>query len=379
MLGLVIVVVLGSTVLVGTTLGGRYRVAPPVLLICLGGLLGLAPGLSAVELDPDVVLLLFLPAILYWESLNTSLREIRANLRVIVLSSVVLVIVDDGGRVAHRARRSGMDPRAAWVLGAVLAPTDAAAVAGLAKRLPRRTLTTLRAESLINDGTALVLFAVAVGRGGGRCRPGRSSSRAASWVPTRGGIAAGLLASGRRRPVRATARRPAAGGRAERADAVPRLPARRGRARQRRGRGRRRRARAHLRRAARHPRPVAGRRRFAFWDLATFMINGGLFVLVGLQFPRVVEGLDGKTLRSARCGSRSPSRPSSSVPACCGRTPPRSSSARSTAGRCSGRAGWDGASAWSAAGPGSAARCRWPPRSPCRRPSPAVRRSPTAT
>jgi len=103
------VVVLGCTVLIGTTLGGRYRVAPPVLLICLGGLLGLVPGLSAVELDPDVVLLLFLPAILYWESLNTSLREIRANLRVIVLSSVVLVIVTMAA-VAYAGRALGMDP-----------------------------------------------------------------------------------------------------------------------------------------------------------------------------------------------------------------------------------------------------------------------------
>ena len=71
MLGLVVVVVLGLTVLVGTTLGGRYRVAPPVLLLVMGGALGLAPGLSEVQLDPEVVLLLFLPALLYWESLTT--------------------------------------------------------------------------------------------------------------------------------------------------------------------------------------------------------------------------------------------------------------------------------------------------------------------
>ena len=69
MLGPLVVVALGITVLVGTTLGRRYRVAPPAIL------------------------LLFLPAILCRESLNTSLREIRANLRVTVLSSVVLVIV----------------------------------------------------------------------------------------------------------------------------------------------------------------------------------------------------------------------------------------------------------------------------------------------
>jgi CPA1 family monovalent cation:H+ antiporter len=84
LLGLVVLVVLATTVLVGTTLGGRYSVAPPVLLLVFGALLGLVPGLSEIELEPEVVLLLFLPAILYWESLNTRLREIRANLRVIL-------------------------------------------------------------------------------------------------------------------------------------------------------------------------------------------------------------------------------------------------------------------------------------------------------
>ncbi len=112
MLGLVLVVVLGVTVLVGTTIGGRYRVAPPVLLIVLGALLGLVPQLSDVVLKPDVVLFLFLPAILYWESLNTSLREIRANLRVIVLSSVALVVVTMVV-VSVVAQALGVDPAAA--------------------------------------------------------------------------------------------------------------------------------------------------------------------------------------------------------------------------------------------------------------------------
>ncbi|MDG4825645.1 cation:proton antiporter [Asanoa sp. WMMD1127] len=91
--GLLLVVVLGATVLVGTAIGQRYSVAPPVLLITFGALLALIPALSDVRLPSDVVLLLFLPPILYWESLNTSLREIRSNLRVIILSAVVLVIV----------------------------------------------------------------------------------------------------------------------------------------------------------------------------------------------------------------------------------------------------------------------------------------------
>ncbi|MGH3848680.1 MAG: cation:proton antiporter, partial [Pseudonocardiaceae bacterium] len=153
--GLVIVVALVATVVLGTVLGRRYRVGPPVLLILLGALLGLIPRFGGIRLDGEIVLLLFLPAILYWESLNTSFREIRANLRVIVFLSVGLVIAT-ALAVSWTARAFGMESHAASVLGAVLSPTDAAAVAGLAKQLPRRALTVLRGESIINDGTALV-------------------------------------------------------------------------------------------------------------------------------------------------------------------------------------------------------------------------------
>ena len=75
-----LIAVLGATVLVGTTIGGRYRVAPPVLLIAHGRAARPAAAVRAVILEPEVVLLLFLPAILYRESLVISLREIRANL-----------------------------------------------------------------------------------------------------------------------------------------------------------------------------------------------------------------------------------------------------------------------------------------------------------
>ena len=112
----------------------------------------------------------------------------------IVLSSVVLVIVSMAA-VAWAAQALGVESRAAWVLGAVLAPTDAAAVAGLAKRLPRRTLTTLRAESLINDGTALVLFAVAVSSAVDGGRPGALGLAGGFLGSYAGGIGAGLLAS----------------------------------------------------------------------------------------------------------------------------------------------------------------------------------------
>src|SRR3954465_3686235 len=160
--GLELVVVLGAAVLVCSLLAHRLRVAPPVLLLVCGVLLGFAPSLRAVHLPPEAVLLVFLPALLYWESLTTSLREIRSNLRGIVLTSTVLVIAT-AGAVAAAAHALGLPWGAAWVLGAALAPTDATAVGVLAKALPRRNVTLLRAESLINDGTALVMYSLAVG------------------------------------------------------------------------------------------------------------------------------------------------------------------------------------------------------------------------
>src|ERR1700735_5499970 len=106
--GLVVIVALFAIVIVGTVLGKRYRVGPPVLLIFLGALLGLIPRFGGIHLDGEIVLLLFLPAILYWENMNTSFRESRANLRVIVLFSVGLVIAT-AVAVSWTARALGME------------------------------------------------------------------------------------------------------------------------------------------------------------------------------------------------------------------------------------------------------------------------------
>ncbi|HEY0360283.1 MAG TPA: cation:proton antiporter, partial [Mycobacteriales bacterium] len=76
-MGLQLVVVLGIAVLAACVAARRLRIAPPVLLLATGVLLGFVPALRTVRLPPEVVLLLFLPALLYWESLTTSLREIR--------------------------------------------------------------------------------------------------------------------------------------------------------------------------------------------------------------------------------------------------------------------------------------------------------------
>nr|WP_225955129.1 Na+/H+ antiporter [Kibdelosporangium phytohabitans] len=160
-MGLELVVILGITVLTCSVAARRLRVAAPVLLLGTGAALGFIPLLREVELPSEVMLLLFLPALLYWESLTTSLREIRRYVRVVILTSTLLVVATAAG-VAVVAHALGMEWGPAWVLGAALAPTDATVVAVFARGLPARSMTLLRAESLINDGTALVIFGVAV-------------------------------------------------------------------------------------------------------------------------------------------------------------------------------------------------------------------------
>ena len=107
MRGLELVVVLGVAVLVCSLIARRYRIAPPVLLFACGVLLGFIPALRRAHLPPEAMLFLFLPALLYWESLTTSLREIRRNLRVIILVSTGLVIAT-AAAVAAIAHALGM-------------------------------------------------------------------------------------------------------------------------------------------------------------------------------------------------------------------------------------------------------------------------------
>ncbi|OBA59866.1 Na+/H+ antiporter [Mycobacterium sp. 1100029.7] len=291
MFALEVIVALVSAVIVGTVLGRRYRVGPPVLLIFLGTLLGLIPAFTHIHINGEIVLLLFLPAILYWEGLGTSLREVRANLRVIIFLSVILVIVT-AVAVSWTARALGMEPHAAAVLGAVLSPTDAAAVAGLAKKLPRRSLTVLRAESLINDGTALVLFGVTVhvAIGGAEITPPDLALRfVGSYL---GGIAAGLLVGGLVTLVRKRIDAPQEEGamslltpfaafllaQAMGCSGVVAVLV------------------SALVLAYAGPVVIRARSRlmsYGFWDMATFLINGTLWVFVGVQIPAAVRGING--------------------------------------------------------------------------------------
>ncbi|XVU28073.1 Na+/H+ antiporter [Actinoplanes sp. CA-054009] len=275
--------------LTGHLLSARLRLAPPVLLVALGVLVGFAPQLRGVSLPPEVVLLLFLPALLYWESLTTSLREIRSNLRVIVLTSTLLVAAT-AAIVAVTAHALGLAWGPAWVLGAAVAPTDATAVGALAGSLPRRTISVLRAESLVNDGTALVIFGLAVGSS----RPGVALT---GWLliwSYAGGCATGALVGAAATRVRRRLADPTlenvaillipftayliaeeAGASGVIAVVVAGLMM--GHAGPRLGR------------------PRARQQTFAFWGLATFLLNGALFVLIGVQAHEAVRGLSGVT------------------------------------------------------------------------------------
>jgi CPA1 family monovalent cation:H+ antiporter len=286
----VVVVALGAVVLVCGVLARRTGIAPPILLIAGGVLLGFLPALRAVHLPPEAVLLLFLPALLYWESLTTSLREIRRNLRSIALNSTLLVIAT-AGCVAVAAHAMGLPWGPAWVLGAVLAPTDATAVGVLARALPRRTVTTLRAESLVNDGTALVVYSIAVAITVGRDHLSGLSISGRFLISYVGAALAGVITAWVAVQIRRRLDDPlqenlavlltpfAAFLLAEVAHASgvlavvvcglilsqagPRL------------------ARADTRQQT-----------TAFWSLSTYLLNGALFVLVGLEVQSAVRGLD---------------------------------------------------------------------------------------
>ncbi len=143
-----------------------YVSIPYPIVLVLGGLaLGFVPGLPHVELSPDLVLVIFLPPLLYGAAFFSSLRDLRANLQPIASLSIGLVVATMlvVGVVAHEVV-DDLSWAAAFTLGAVLAPTDPVAATAIAGRLgaPQRFVTVVEGEALINDATALILFKFAV-------------------------------------------------------------------------------------------------------------------------------------------------------------------------------------------------------------------------
>jgi Na+/H+ antiporter len=160
-----VVVALLFAVIPLVVLARRVNIAYPIVLV-LGGLaLGFTPGLPAIHLPPEVVLVVFLPPLLYWEALTAPIGTMRAQAGVVRTLVVGLVIATTiGVAIVAHAIVPHLPWAAAFVLGAIVAPTDAVAFSVIAKRLgiPHRTIAVIEAESLLNDATALVLYTSAV-------------------------------------------------------------------------------------------------------------------------------------------------------------------------------------------------------------------------
>jgi Na+/H+ antiporter len=271
-----------------------FRIPYPIFLV-LGGLaLGFMPGVPEISLPPDVVLVAVLPPLLYSAAFFTSLRDLRENARSISLLSVGLVVATTCAVavVAHTAI-DDFSWAAAFVLGAVVSPTDPLAATQIARRLgvPRRPIAIIEGESLVNDGTALVLYKVAVGAVVAGTFSYWDTIWRFAWAIV-GGLAIGLaigfvIAEIRRRldnpPLEVTIALltgyfvfiPAAAAGASGVIAV---------------------VTAGVYMGWRTPELTSVQTRLqgsGVWEILTFLINSLLFALVGLQLPHIVDSLAG--------------------------------------------------------------------------------------
>src|SRR3954451_5790438 len=148
-----------------SALARMLSVPYPIVLVIGGAVVGFVPGLPEVKLDPEVVLVVFLPPLPWGASIFANFNDLRANLRGLTLSTVGLVLATMCAVAwAAHALIPGLPWDAAFVLGAIVSPTDPLAAATIMRRLdaPRRLVSAIEGEGLFNDATALVAYRVAV-------------------------------------------------------------------------------------------------------------------------------------------------------------------------------------------------------------------------
>ncbi|HZT15625.1 MAG TPA: Na+/H+ antiporter [Gaiellaceae bacterium] len=291
---LALLVAVGALLALAPTL----RMPLPILLVLGGVVMGFVPGLPHVALPPAVVLVAVLPPLLYSGAFFTSLRDLRANKRPISLLAFGLVATTMAAVAVVAHESIGLSWAVAFTLGAIVSPTDALAATEIAARLgaPRRIVSIIEGESLVNDGTALVLYKAAVGAAvGGAFSLLDTSGRIVLNVI--GGIAIGLAVGWLVRQLRRRIDEPPV----EVAIAVlsgylAYLPAEAAGV-------------SGVLAAVTigvymgwyTPELTTERTRLsgdAFWEILVFLVNALLFVLVGLQLRRIVDALSG--LSSAR-------------------------------------------------------------------------------
>jgi Na+/H+ antiporter len=269
------------------------KVPYPIPLV-LGGLaLGLVPGIPDIQLNPDLVLLVFLPPLLYQAAFFADLNALRADARIVVINSIGLTLFTAGcvAVVAHEV--FDLTWAMAFALGAIVSPTDPVAATAIMRRVgaPRRVVNIIEGESLVNDAAALVTYKVAVAAAIGEgVSAGHTAVTFAGDVA--GGIAIGLvvgwvIANVRKRVndvnTELTISLFSAYGAFVPADqlgvsGVLAVVS----------------AGIYLGfRAPEIASPESRMQGYAMWSILTFLLNATLFILIGLQLPVVVDGLSG--------------------------------------------------------------------------------------
>jgi CPA1 family monovalent cation:H+ antiporter len=292
-----IIVLLFALVAVLAVLACKVALPYPIVLVIGGLALSFVPRLPEVKLNPDTVFYFILPALLYPAALFTSWRDFRRNLRPILLLAIGLVLVTTVtvAWIAHTILPT-LPWAAAFALGAIVSPPDAIAATAILRRLgvPHRIKAILEGESLVNDATALVALRFAIAAlVTGTFSPGDAAVRFA-WVAA-GGIAFGLLVGLVMRwvqshlddpPIQITV--------SLLTPFVAYLPAER----------------LHVSGVLatvaagiflgwHSPLIVTPRYRlqaFAFWEMVVFLLNGFVFIVIGLQLPGLLRALNRESL-----------------------------------------------------------------------------------
>jgi Na+/H+ antiporter len=159
-----ILILLLAVISVVALVAKRLKIPPAILLVVTGVGLALIPDLPTLQLAPDLVLVLVLPPIIYWDAVKMSWKEFRFNLRPIALLAIGCVLFTTVAVAAVTHWLLGFPWAVGFVLGAIISPPDAVAPLAIAERMqiPRRLLVVLEGEGLANDATALVLYRFAV-------------------------------------------------------------------------------------------------------------------------------------------------------------------------------------------------------------------------
>jgi CPA1 family monovalent cation:H+ antiporter len=269
----------------------KIRIPYPILLTIGGVVLALIPGLPAIHLEPELIFSLFLPPLLYPAAIFTSWRDFRANLRSILPLAIVLVLVTMTVTAYVFHALVGLPLAVGFVFGAIISPPDAVAALAVTQnlRVPRKIIVILEGESLINDATSFISFRFAVAAVlTGAFSLGQASLQflfvAAGGVGV--GLAVGWLATQLQKrlddpPVQTmfsllTPYVAYFSGERLHVSGILAVVI------------------AGIYYGWRSPRILSGRMRLQalpVWEMVTFILNGILFMLIGLQLPQVVQVL----------------------------------------------------------------------------------------